>query len=171
MDDLPEERPHHPIRSFVGTIVSTLVLGLVLNQGVGWLRAPDLPEQAPTFAVTTLDGQQLDLAALRGRKVVLNFWATWCGPCRLESPFFASFAAANPDIVVLGLAEDDDPALVQRTMASLGIRYPVALASDQLLATYQVNTFPTTVVINEDGTVRAAHTGMLSRPQLWAMTR
>lgn len=172
MDDVLDDTPRpHPLRSLLTTVLWTLVLGLVLNQVVGWLRAPDLPEMAPDFAVTTLDGTTVRLSELRGQVVVLNFWATWCGPCKLEAPFVASFAEANPDVVVLGLAEDDAPGLVRATMDRVGITFPVALADDALLRAYGVGIFPTTVVINPDGTVRMAHAGMLSRPQLWAMTR
>ena len=59
-----------------------------------------------------LDGEQVSLFSLRGRTVVLNFWATWCGPCRVEAPSLAAFADNNPDIAVLGIAADP-PHLLQ----------------------------------------------------------
>ena len=102
---------------------------------------------------------------------MLNFWATWCAPCRLEAPSFAAFADANPDVVVLGLAEDRDVARVRRVAKELGITYPVASAPREVLSAYGVDTFPTTVIIDPDGSVRTAHVGILTRPQLWAMTR
>jgi len=169
--DVDEPRRRHPLWGLLGSLVTSLFLVVVVMTAAGWWRAPDLPDQAPPFEVQTLDGQALSLAELQGQTVVLNFWATWCGPCRLEAPSFAAFADANPDVVVLGLAEDDHPGLVRRTAAELGITYPVALADDALLRAYGITTFPTTVVIDPSGAVRTAHTGLLTRPQLWAMTR
>ena len=158
-------------RQVLFTWVLPIVGAIVLFQAVGWLRAPDLPSEAPGFTVVTPEGEALRLSDYRGHTVVLNFWATWCGPCRLEAPSFDSFAANNPDIVVLGLASDRNAALVRKTAASLGIRYPVALAGPETLKDYGVTTFPTTVIVDPEGHVRAAHTGILLRPQLWMLTQ
>ena len=148
-----------------------ILAALVLFHAVGWLRAPSLPDVAPPVVLETTEGKPLSLEDYRGRTVVLNFWATWCAPCRLEAPSFAAFADANPDVVVLGLAEDRDVARVRRVAKELGITYPVASAPREVLSAYGVDTFPTTVIIDPDGSVRTAHVGILTRPQLWAMTR
>ena len=70
-----------------------------------WLQVRvDVPEQAPPFALSSLDGDPIVLADYKGQTVVLNFWASWCGPCRHEVPEFNRFAQAHPEIPVLGLA-------------------------------------------------------------------
>ncbi|NOY26959.1 MAG: redoxin domain-containing protein [Oligoflexia bacterium] len=147
------------------------VLGMLLLAGVamvvmGRLRAPSLPEQAPDFALMDLDGAPVSLSALRGRPVVLNFWATWCGPCRLEIPSFSSYADAHPDVVVLGMATDGSTAELRAAKQALGISYPVVRADDATIAAYGVTTLPTTVVVGVDGRVVAANTGIMLGPQL-----
>jgi cytochrome c biogenesis protein CcmG/thiol:disulfide interchange protein DsbE len=171
-DLLDPDAPEVPLwRRVLVTWVGPLLAAVVLFQLVGWVRAPTLPERAPDFTVRTPEGESLSLQQFRGRTVVLNFWATWCGPCRMEAPSFASFAQANPDITVLGLAQDRQPGKVRRAADELGMTYPVALADPATLAAYGITTFPTTVVVGPDGAVEAAHTGLLLRPQLWWMTR
>lgn len=138
---------------------------------VGRLRAPSLPEVAPGFALASLDGSTIDLADLRGRTVVLNFWATWCPPCRAEIPSFSRFARRHPEIAVLGIAVDGEPDELRQARERMGIDYPVLRADEATLAAYRVETLPTTVVVDPDGRVRSAHSGMLFGPQLWWLTR
>lgn len=158
-------------RRLLTTWVLPLFAAVVLFQAVGWLRAPALPDEAPAFTLQTPEGETLSLADFRGQTVVLNFWATWCGPCRLEAPSFDSFASANPDIVVLGLAQDPQPGKVRAAAKQLGIHYPVLLADAETLRAYGITTFPTTVIVDGEGRVQTAHTGLLLRPQLWALTQ
>ncbi|MCB9674037.1 MAG: TlpA family protein disulfide reductase [Alphaproteobacteria bacterium] len=148
-----------------------LVALVVLWQGIGWVRAPALPDEAPPFRLRGPDGDVVALSDHRGRTVVLNFWATWCGPCMVEAPSFAAFAKANPDVTVIGMTADDDPAKVRKTAKDLGLDYPLAMADRETLAAYGVSTFPTTVIIGPDGTIRTAHTGILFRPQIWLLTQ
>jgi thiol-disulfide isomerase/thioredoxin len=136
---------------------------------IGLWRAPDLPKEAPGFVLQDLDGEPVALDSFKGRPVVLNFWATWCGPCRTEIPSFVEFAEENPDIVVLGVAVDGSSSELKAAAKQLGITYPVLLATQEIKTAYGVSTLPTTVVIDPEGEVSTAHTGMMFGPQLaWA---
>jgi cytochrome c biogenesis protein CcmG/thiol:disulfide interchange protein DsbE len=168
-DVLDDEPPPSWTRRLLGWardglgLVVFLAVGLVV---VGWLRAPDLPDEAPPFVLRDLDGAEVSLASLRGRPVVLNFWATWCGPCRLEIPSIAAFADAHPDVVVVGIAADGPVGKLAAESQRLGVTYPVLQNDGQVFSDYGVTTFPTTVFVNADGTVRWVHTGLVTRAQL-----
>lgn len=173
MDPDDDDEPTRPPlwRRIAVEWILPLIGLVVLFQAVGWMRAPRLPDAAPAFDLPTVDGRRVALDDLRGQTVVLNFWATWCGPCRIEAPSFATFAENNPDIVVLGLAADGDEAKVRKTAKDLGLGYPIVMADAATLAAYGVTTYPTTVIVGPDGTIRTAHTGILFRPQLWALAQ
>lgn len=162
--------PHRPWwrRVLFEWVVPLLGVALVVH-AVGWLRAPDLPEAAPPFTLKSLDGEEISLASLAGRPVVLNFWATWCAPCRVEIPSFSRYARNHPDVVVLGIVADGPASKVRRVAADLGVDYPVLLGDRATLAAYGVQVFPTTVIVDRDGRVSTAHTGLMLGPQLtWA---
>jgi len=167
-EDEPRSRLQRVGRTAIEWSV-TLALIALAWVGIGILRAPDLPDQAPGFTLPDLDGQQVSLADFSGQTVVLNFWATWCGPCRFEIPAFSEFADENPDIPVLGIAVDGTTPELRRASKELGITYPVLIADASTKASYGVETLPTTVVVGEDGAVRYAHAGLMLQPQLiWA---
>lgn len=147
----------------------TLLFGALLFHGVGQWRAPDLPDAAPDFTLQTVDGETVQLSSLRGQTVVLNFWATWCGPCRVEIPQFSGFADAHPDIPVLGIATDGTVGELKAAREKLDIRYPVLRADAATVQAYGVDTLPTTVIVGPDGRIEAAHAGILTRPQLSLM--
>ncbi len=111
---------------------------------------------APSFSVITLDGETLELAALRGRVVVLNFWGTWCAPCRREMPDLQAIHAAygTDNVVVLGLAVRDSESAVRAFREEFGISFALALdEGEKLAARYAVVGQPNTVVIGKDGRI------------------
>ena len=150
------------ITSWTLTIISVLVILHV----VGQLRAPHFEAESPLFSAQTTTGAPFALSDLRGRPVLLNFWATWCTPCRLEAPALSRFAARHPEIAVIGVVSPTDPRVLDATIAELGIDYPIVLGTRELLATYEITTFPTTLLIDATGKVISAHVGLMLDPQL-----
>lgn len=169
----PETTPAKP--SWSGRLVrfarELVVLGVLLLVSLGlfgWLRGPVVPDVAPAFTLSDLAGKPVTLAELKGRRVVLNFWATWCAPCLAELPMLKAFAAAHPELTVVGVAVDE-PGPVRARVARSELAYPVVIGTREVVEAYGVQSFPTTVVVDEEGRVRWTHTGMMLRPHLEAM--
>jgi peroxiredoxin len=125
--------------------------------------APIAPSQpAPDFTLRTMDGKNLRLQELRGRVVLVNFWATWCGPCRQEMPHLNRLydKYKGSGFVMLGVNIDDEPDKAIGVATKLGLHFPVLLDSEKKVSRmYDLNTMPSTVVIDRDGRVRYVHRG------------
>lgn len=150
----------------------SIAVAVLVFLAIGYLRPkPTLPDQAPDFSLTTLDGEAVQLSSLRGKTVVLNFWADWCGPCRQEIPAFSEFARENPDIPVLGVAVDSNEKRVTAMREELNIPYPLLMADRAVSSSYDIDTLPTTVIVAPDGGVKTVHVGMMMGWQLEMATR
>ncbi len=117
---------------------------------------------APPTVVTTLDGKSVDLAALKGRVVLIDFWATWCPPCRAEIPHFqALYMKYQPRLQILGLAMDQDGAgTVTAFVKAQGMTYPVALGTEALGNAYGgIRGIPTTFLIDKQGRIAKKYFG------------
>ncbi len=129
-------------------------------------------EPAPAVKLDTLDGGTLDTAALQGEKVVvLDFWATWCGPCRVALPVIAETAGAfaDQDVVFYAVNIRESPEQVRGFLEQMELDVPVAMdRQGSAQADYMATSIPTTVVIGKDGIVQAAHLGFspMTREQL-----
>ncbi len=159
------------MRRFLIDWGSALVIAVVVYLGVGALRSGPAPvprgATAPDFSIEGLDGASLSRDSLAGKTVVLNFWASWCGPCRAEVPEFVAFAAEHPEVPVIGVAVDSgSKAEVEAAASRFGITYPVAMGDDEMVRAYKVSALPTTVILGPDGALRSATVGGMTQRQL-----
>ena len=158
------------------------VAGVAAGAGVGWWRMrPGAAAAGDTDALwkmsfATPSGGQLAMAGLRGRTVLVNFWATWCPPCVEEMPMLDAFAQqqSGKGLQVIGLAIDQ-PSSVRQFLARTPVHYPIGLAGlDGMDLVRQLgNTsggLPFTVLLGPDGSVRQRRMGRLSRADLDAWT-
>jgi peroxiredoxin len=125
-------------------------------------QASLLHKKAPDFALTDIQGRQVDLKAYRGKVVLLNFWATWCTPCLLEMPRFMAWQKqyAEQGFQVIGISMDDDPAPVRSLSARLDLNYPLALGDEKIGDLYGgILGLPVTYLLGRDGEVLAEYRG------------
>ncbi len=114
-------------------------------------------ETAPDFTLTSLSGEEIRLSALKGKTIFLDFWATWCGPCRESVPHLVSLYKTYREdgLVIIGVSVDKGGAdLVRRFVASMDIPYPVVIAKGDLEKQYGVNALPTGFLIDREGRIR-----------------
>jgi peroxiredoxin len=117
---------------------------------------------APDFTLKGSDGRNLRLQEQRGQVVLVNFWATWCGPCRQEMPHLNRLYSKYHDsgFTLLGVNIDDDPRTAANAAARLGLKFPVLLDADKAVSKlYDLGSMPATVLIDRDGRVRYLHRG------------
>lgn len=121
-------------------------------------------EYAPDFQLTTLTGDTVALADLRGRYVLINFWATWCLPCREEMPYLQELAARYPEqLTVLAINMREDAATVQPFLDEVRVTFPVLLHPDnETLLNYGVSGLPLSFVVDPDGVLRLRRMGPLT---------
>ena len=121
------------------------------------------PDPAPDFKLETLDGKTLTLAAYKGKVILLNFWATWCGPCRAEIPDLIALQNKYKDrLQILGLVvDDDDEDAIKTFVSEFGINYPVAIATNELRLQYGgISALPTSFVLDGEGRIVQKHEGL-----------
>ena len=120
------------------------------------------PGAAPDFTLRRLNGPNLRLQEQRGQVVMVNFWATWCGPCRQEMPHLNRLHDSYRDkgFVLLGVNIDDDPAKGAALAQTLGLRFPVLFDTDKAVTRqWDLGSMPSTVLIDRQGRVRHIHRG------------
>jgi cytochrome c biogenesis protein CcmG/thiol:disulfide interchange protein DsbE len=137
-------------------LIFTVCLGLafLLSQCAKEEKGPSL---APEFSLKTLTGEEMSLAKNKGKILLIDFWATWCGPCREAIPHLVHLHKTyrGQGLEVVGLSMDKgDPKTVDHFVESLDIPYPIAIAPEEIARAYGVNGLPTTVLIDKEGQIR-----------------
>jgi cytochrome c biogenesis protein CcmG, thiol:disulfide interchange protein DsbE len=161
-------------RPSLGSIAWILLLGFLVYRISPQVRAAigagAGDSMAPAYAARTLDGESVSLEELRGKVVLVNFWATWCPPCRLEMPGFQRLYEdrAHQGFVVLGISTDRaGERVVREFLRERGLTFPVAMASGQVVQDFGgVRALPTSFLIGRDGTIRQEVKGFFAEPAL-----
>jgi cytochrome c biogenesis protein CcmG/thiol:disulfide interchange protein DsbE len=133
-------------------------------------RAPQEGSPAPDIRLSTLDGEDVSLSDYRGKVVLLNFWATWCGPCREEMPLFeqAQQQYGTDNLVVLAVNVREGNGTVRSFVERFALTYPILMDERGSVAgRYHVRSFPTTYFIGRDGSVEGRRVGAYTRQILF----
>jgi peroxiredoxin len=130
---------------------------------------------APNFILTDANGDTINLSTYKGKVVLLDFWATWCGGCKTEIPWYIEFDARYKDrgLAVIGVSMDEDgwktvkPFLAlekdPETGGRTAMKYPVVIGSDSLAKQYHLKSMPMTLLIDREGRIAVSHSGMVDK--------
>lgn len=133
-----------------------LLVAILIQSPVGCKREAPKEKRplAPDFTLTSVDGKIITLSQLRGKVVLLDFWATWCAPCRLAIPHLKDLYKAYRErgLEIIGLSLDKgSPERVKKFVANMGIEYTIIMADDDLVKKYGISPIPTTYLIDREG--------------------
>lgn len=174
----PSGSRHSGRRDPVILIVIAMVISIMLVFGIERAhRAPVTTtvgklqgQPAPDFTLSTLDGKKMTLSDFRGKAVLLNFWATWCEPCKVEMPWFVDLQKkyASQGLQVVGIAMDDaSPADIASFAQKLGVNYPVLIGKEEVGAQYGgIEYLPSTFYIGRNGKILDHVFGLVSKSEI-----
>ncbi len=138
------------------------ILGGLLMAFCGTLLAASDAVPAPNFTLKSRTGENIKLSELRGSVVMVNFWASWCGPCRQEMPILQQLYDRYHDMgfTLLGVNVDEEPALAEKMLKDIPVNFPVLYDSNNVVSKeYQVKAMPSTFMVDRDGKIRYLHKG------------
>ena len=145
------------IPSTLRLLLTALLLGLL-----GLAQAGEVSGPAPDFTLRSNTGKNLKLSEFRGQVVLLNFWASWCGPCRQEMPALDKLHKRYSKLrfAVLGVNVEEDSAQAKRMLREIRVSFPILFdTQNKASELYHVSAMPTTVIIDRDGNMRYLHKG------------
>jgi peroxiredoxin len=126
-------------------------------------RGPGLGQPAPDFALENADGDVVRLTDFRGKTVVVNFWATWCTPCRKEFPELVKLHEGSTDVVIIGVNLQENANQVRDFAEEFGAQFPIVIDADGTVAeSYRLLGLPSTYFVDPEGVLREQHFGQLS---------
>jgi cytochrome c biogenesis protein CcmG/thiol:disulfide interchange protein DsbE len=165
------ERPKtlYALLAFLLAVLAIALMPLVSEAQLPVIRFVRDPDPAPDFKAKDLDGKDISLEAYKGKVILLNFWASWCGPCRAEIPGLIDLQNKYKDrLQIVGLVvDDDDENEIRNVVKSEAINYPVAFTTPQVRMDYGgIAALPTVFVINPAGRVVQKHVGLYN-PELY----
>jgi peroxiredoxin len=113
--------------------------------------------KAPTFKLTSLDGKEIDLSSLKGKYVFIDFWGSWCAPCREEIPNIKKMyeTISKDELVIIGMVCHDEIEKIKKCISKEGVSYMNAMATDEIISAYGVNSYPTTFLIDKEGKIKS----------------
>ncbi|MDO8225172.1 redoxin domain-containing protein [Bacillus cabrialesii] len=127
-------------------------------------------QQAPDFSLKTLSGKESSLQDSTGKKVLLNFWATWCKPCRQEMPAMEQLQKEHPDklavVAVNFTSAEKSEKQVQAFANAYDLTFPILIDKKGINADYNVMSYPTTYILNEKGVIQAIHIGTMTKKEM-----
>ncbi len=144
--------------------IKNCLLGLIFSVFAATSLASSglMGQPAPDFVLKSASGENLRLSEFRGDVVMINFWATWCGPCRQEMPLLDEMYTRYQRVgfSLLGVNIDDDSRKALNMISELGVSFPVLFdVSKEVSKLYKVNAMPVTILVDRDGIVRHVHQG------------
>ena len=124
---------------------------------------------ASDFTLKDAGGKTVKLSDFKGKVVLLDFWATWCGPCKIEIPWFMEFQRQYKDqgFTVIGVSMDDGWPVVRTFVQQMKMNYPVLLGDDEAASSFGgVEVLPTTFIIDKEGRIVSTHMGLVSKDEM-----
>lgn len=140
----------------------TMLATVAMMLAMGHVFATNTSGPAPDFTLKSRSGENIKLSELRGQVVMINFWASWCGPCRQEMPILDQlYQRYEPmGFTLLGVNVEEDSAAAEKVLREIPVSFPVLYDSkNQVSENYQVRAMPSTFLIDRDGKVRYLHKG------------
>ena len=151
------------MKSVINMLLIAAAIGFVTSATAQLKKAAD-------FSLKSADGKSYELKKYRGKVVIVNFWATWCGPCRKEIPDFIEAYKKYKDkgLVIIGISVDKDGwSAVPPFIEESKINYPIVLANEQVVETYGgIEAIPSTFIVDKNGYIADQHIGMMSLKEL-----